>query len=187
MDVLGAVRALVAPVLTRVKLLAQRAVVRASDDAPRAATLSLAVLAREQLARVERFAHYGFTSRPPTGSEAIVLCLGGNRDHPVVVADEDRRERPAGGLAEGEVCVYAAGGARVYLRADGSVEIVAPGGVLVSGDVEVDGDLGVSGNVTAAGDVADGVGTLAALRSAYNVHVHSDPQGGSTGPPVPTV
>jgi phage baseplate assembly protein V len=168
-------RAMVGPVLHRVKLLAQRAVVRGSRDSSKAATLDLAVLARETLRGVERFAHFGLTSRPSPGAEVVVLCLGGNRDHPIVVADEDRRHRPAGQLAEGETCLYAQGGARIFLRADGSVEIVAPG------------DVSVTGSLDASGELADALGTLDALRQAYNVHVHSDPQGGSTGPPTPTV
>lgn len=180
-DLLATVRALLAPVLTRVKVLAQRAVVRSSADGGKALTLDLAVLARETLTGAERFAHFGFTSRPPAGSEVVVLCLGGNRDHPVVVADEDRRSRPTGELEEGEACLWAVGGARVFVRSDGSVEIAASGTLFVDGDVEV------TGNVTASGDLADAIGTLAALRAAYNVHTHTDPQGGVTGPPVPTV
>jgi len=186
-DVLRSLARLIEPVLHRVKGLAQRGVVRSSDDARRALTVSVGGLAGESLADVERLAHYGLTSRPPVGAEVVLLCLGGNRSHPVVVADEDRRERPAGELAEGEVCVYAAGGARVFLRADGSVEVEAPGDVTVNGKVTVTGDVEASGDVSAGGDVADLVGTLAALRTAYNAHVHPDPQGGSTGPPVPTV
>lgn len=174
-------RRLIEPVLHRVKLLAQRGVVRASNDATKAQTLEVAVLARETLQEVERFAHFGLTTRPPIGAEVIVLCLGGGRDHPVVVADEDRRARPAGELAEGETCIYATGGARIVLRADGSVEVEA------AGDLKVTGKLSVTGDMEASGNVKDLVGTLAALRSAYNVHVHSDPQGGTTGPPVPTV
>lgn len=179
-DLLSTVRALVAPVLHRVKLLAQRAVVRSSDDARKAQTLDLAVLSRESLSRVERFAHFGLTSRPPAGAEVLVLSLGGNRDHPVVVADEDRRHRPVGQLAEGETCLYATGGVRIFLRADGTVEVLASGGVTISGSLDVGGD------VVSAGELADALGTLDALRQAYNMHVHSDPQGGSTGPPVPT-
>lgn len=180
-DMLQTIRALVAPALNRVKLLAQRGVVRSSNDAPKAQTLTVAVLARESLTDVERFGHYGFTSRPADGAEVIVLCLGGNRDHPVVVAEEDRRARPAGELAQGDVCLYAQGGARIILRASGAIEVEAPG------DVTVNGSLAVSGDVEAGGDVADVVGTLAALRTAYNAHTHTDPQGGVTGPPVPTV
>jgi len=175
------VRRLVEPVLHRVKVLAQRAVVRSSTDTTKAQTLELAVLSRETLREVERFAHFGLTTRPPTGSEVVVLCLGGNRDHPIVVADEDRRARPVATLAEGEVCLYASGPARIFVRADGSVEVVA------SGDLKVAGKVAVTGDVEATGNVSDLVGTLAALRSAYNVHTHSDPQGGTTGPPVPTV
>lgn len=174
MDVVAVVRRLVEPVLHRVKLLAQRGVVRASNDGTKALSLELAVLSKETLREVERFAHFGLTSRPPAGAEVVVLCLGGGRDHPVVVADEDRRERPTGVLGAGETCIYATGGARIVLRANGSVEITAAG------------DLKVTGNVDATGNVKDSIGTLAAFRTAYNSHTHSDPQGGTTGPPVPT-
>lgn len=179
-DLLETVRSLVEPALRRVKLLASRGVVRSSDDQRKALALDLAVLAGETVRAAERFAHFGMTSRPPTGSEVVVLFIGGNRDHPIVVADEDRRSRPTGTLAEGETLIYSAGGARVLLKADGTVEVTA-GTLSASGDVEAAGD------VAAGGEVADGVGTLDALRQAYNVHVHPDPQGGSTGPPVPTV
>jgi len=178
--VIDLVRRLVEPVLHRVKVLAQRGVVRSSTDSTKAQTLELAVLSHETLREVERFAHFGLTSRPPTGAEVVVLCLGGNRDHPLVVADEDRRARPVGTLAEGEVCLYATGPARIYVRADGSVEIEA------TGDLKVTGKVAVTGDVEATGNVKDLVGTLAAFRTAYNAHTHSDPQGGTTGPPVPT-
>lgn len=174
-DTLSSLRAAIASVLHRVKVGAMRAVVRGSGDGTKAATLDLAVLAKETLSGVERFAHFGLTTRPPDGAEAVVLCLGGSRDKPVVVADEDRRHRPVGALAKGETCLYAQGGARIFLRANGSVEIVAPGDVLVTG------------NLVASGDLEDALGTLDALRQAYNVHVHANPEGGNVGPPVPTV
>lgn len=179
-DLLTTVRKLVEPILHRVKVLAQRGVVRSTDDSRKALEVQAAVLAGETLSRIERFAHFGFTSRPPVGAEVIVLCLGGNRDHPIAIADEDRRSRPVGLLAAGETVIYATGGALVHVKADGSVVVVAPGGASVQGDLEVSGD------VLAGGDVADAVGTLAALRIAYNAHTHTDPQGGVTGPPVPT-
>lgn len=178
---MGTLATLVGAALHRVKNLARRGVVRSSDDAHKALELEVAILAKETSRGVERFAHYGFTSRPKAGAEVVVISIGGERAHPIVVADEDRRERPTGALADGEVAIYAAGGARVFLRADGSVEIEAPGGVRINGGVEVTGDL------EASGDLADAIGTLDALRQAYNVHVHADPQGGTTGPPVPTV
>jgi phage baseplate assembly protein V len=188
-NLLQTVRALVRPVLDRVKTLAQRGVLRSSNDQKKAQELVVAVLAGETLSRVERLAHFGFLSRAPAGAEVVVLCLGGNRDHPVVVAEEDRRTRPLG-LAEGEAGLYSVGGgtlkARITLRADGSVEVLAPGKVKVTGDVEVTGKLTTTANLEAGANVKDSVGTLAAFRTAYNSHTHSDPQGGTTGPPVPT-
>jgi hypothetical protein len=58
------------------------------------------------------------------------------------------------------------GTAKIELTADGKVNIIAPGGVHVTGT------LGASGEIT-----ANSTHTVSA-------HTHSDPQGGSTGGPV---
>jgi len=169
------------PLASRVRLIVARAVLRALEEGRKVRTLQLAVLKGETMGSVEHFQHFGFSSRPPLGTEVVIVCAGGSRDHAIAIADEHRPSRPAGLLASGEVVVYAEGGARVHVKADGSVVITAAGGV------EVSADLDAAGNVSAGGDVADGIGTLSALRAAYNIHVHADPQGGTTGPPVPTV
>ena len=44
------------------------------------------------------------------------------------------------------------------------------------------GSFSVDGDITSTGDVSDGVGALSGLRGHYNIHTHTDPQGGSTGP-----
>lgn len=178
---LEAFRRLLEPLANRVRLAVSRAILRALDDARQVQEVQLTALAGETMGRVERFAHFGFSSAPPVGSEAVIVCVGASRDHAIVIADEHRASRPAGVLAAGEAIVYAQGGARVHVKADGSVVVTASGGVQVSHDLEAGGDI------IAGGQVADLIGTLDALRQAYNVHVHPDPQGGSTGPPVPTV
>jgi phage baseplate assembly protein V len=176
------VRRIVAPLVARARLAVARAVVRLVDDARALQTLQVQTLAGETLGRVERFQEYGFTSHPPaSGSEGVVVFALGARDNPLAIAVEHRASRPKGATAAGEVLLYNGAGVRVLLRNDGAVVVTAAGGLEASADVEAGGD------VRAAGDVEDGVGTLAALRTAYNMHTHPDPQGGSTGPPVPTV
>lgn len=63
--------------------------------------------------------------------------------------------------------------------------------VTMTGNLQVDGNITTMGNVTAVGDVSgadvsDGSGSLSNNRTKYNMHTHSDPQGGSTGTPTPT-
>lgn len=42
-------------------------------------------------------------------------------------------------------------------------------------------------NVESQTEVKDAVGTMSTMRSQYNGHTHSDPQGGSVGPPSPAM
>jgi phage baseplate assembly protein V len=72
----------------------------------------------------ERFQNYGFTSAPHAGAEVVVVNVGGDGSHPIVIAIDDRRYR-INGLAGGEVCVYDDLGQRITLYRD-RVEIEAP-------------------------------------------------------------
>jgi phage baseplate assembly protein V len=75
---------------------------------------------------IERIQEYGFSSVPLPGAEGVALAVGGNRDHLVIVAMDDRRYRPTG-QAGGEVSLYNHTGASVALKADGSIVVVAAG------------------------------------------------------------
>jgi phage baseplate assembly protein V len=110
------------PLRSRVIGMVARAVVRSVNDARKLQEVELAVMGSERLAKAEHFQAYGLTSRAHAGAEAVVVFAQGNRDHPLVVAVDNRAHRPTG-LAEGEVMVYAAGGQRVHLKADGSIKI----------------------------------------------------------------
>lgn len=179
-------RRLLLPLATRIRTLATRGVVLLSNDATRAQSLQVGALAGETLDPVERFGEFGFTSRPPRGSEVLVVCLGGDRSHPIVVATENREARPRN-LAEGDVGLYsAAGGAavvRLTLRASGVLEITAPGGVTIAGDVSIDGNLSVDGDASATGDVSDAAGSMQEIRDVFNAHTHT--HGGSAGTTSP--
>jgi phage baseplate assembly protein V len=96
--------------------------VRLVADSGGLQVLQLGVLDGETRDGVERVQQYGFTSVPLSGAEAVVLFVGGRRDHGLVVAVDDRRYRLRD-LAPGEVALYASAGQRMHLKADGSIDV----------------------------------------------------------------
>lgn len=157
-----------------------RAVVKLVDDDAKMQLLQIEALKGEVRDRAERFQNYGFTSVPLPGAEAVVIFPGGQREHPLVIAVDDRRYRLKA-LAAGEVALYTDQGDYVHLKRDGNIEIKASTEVVLDVPlVTMTGDLTVNGTVTGETDViADGI-------SGKN-HVHSGVQGGpsNTGAPVP--
>lgn len=99
------VERLVWPLRRRVMLMVGRAVLALVDDDPQLQVLQVRALRGETIDRAERFQQYGFTGVPEEGAEVVVVCPGGIRQHPLVIAVDDRRHRPTG-LRKGEVCVY---------------------------------------------------------------------------------
>ncbi len=180
---LDAMRRMLAPLHRRVMLLAGRGVVKLTDDAPKLQTVQLELLARDVRGRVERFQEYGFTSVPHPGAEAVVICIGGNRDHMIALATEDRRYRPTD-LKPGQTMIYDSSGTRLLLGADGTVEILAAVKVTVKCPlVRIEGNLEVTGEIKDRAD-ADGT-TVEFVRNRFNQHVHSNPEGGNVGPANP--
>jgi phage baseplate assembly protein V len=176
----GSLTRLLAPLQRRIWALVARAVVRTVDEGGARQTLQLELLTGEVRDRVERFQQFGFYGRPPAGAEAVALFISGDRAQGIVVAVEHRDERPMD-LADGEVCVRAAGGTEIRVRADGTVLVRAGAGVRVEA-----AQLEVTGDIVAGGNVRDGAGTLAAVRDTYNLHTHPE-TGAVTGPPTPPV
>jgi phage baseplate assembly protein V len=134
--VIAALAKMLRPIQTRVTNLVARAVVQLVDDGRKLQLVQLGVGPDETRAGVERFQEYGFTSVPLPGSEAVVLFVGGHRDHGLVVAVDDRRYRMKD-LQPGDVALYNAAGAFVLLKADGSIEVTAKAG----SDVVLNGGL----------------------------------------------
>jgi phage baseplate assembly protein V len=166
------------PLARRVMLMVARGVVRAARDDHQLAELELSLLKGETLGRLERFGALGLTSVPMEGAEAIALFLGGNRDHGIVIAVEDRSYRPRN-LQPGETAVYGAASSLILLRADGSI-LLRP----TAGEVIIEGSLTVSGDVRDQGLTGR---SMREMRDIYDLHVHPDPQGGTSGPPTPTM
>jgi phage baseplate assembly protein V len=172
-----AVARLVAPLKRRVLLTVGRAVLTAVNDATKAQSVQLTGLADEVCDDVERFQEYGFTSVPLADCEAVLVAVGGNRAHGIVVATEDRRYRPTG-LAAGEVALYtSANGKRVFLKADGTVNIgTSPSDFVALATL-------VKNEITALRN------TVNSLVSTFNAHGHTGAAvvGGVTGTSSATV
>jgi len=79
----------------------------------------------------EYMQHYGFSSRPLEGAEAVLIRDG---NHIVMIASEDRRYRV--GLEGGEVCLYTDEGDQIRLKRD--KEIYIKSGNKLTAEVEND-------------------------------------------------
>jgi Bacteriophage Mu Gp45 spike protein len=84
----------------------------------------------------ESFQHVGFGSRAPGQAEVIVVHVGGEAEHPVIVATRDRSTQVA--LAKDETAIWNSK-VIVKITADGVVEIGTPGAALTPLDELVHG------------------------------------------------
>jgi len=133
----------------------------------------------------ELFQHYGFSSAPLAGAEYLVVPVGGNSKHSVVVASEDGRYRIK--LQDGEVSLYTDEGDYVHMKRGRAVEIVTDTLVVKAGIkvrfetplVEMTGDQYVDGGIKADSEISDHTRTMQADRDIYNGHDHG-------GGPTPT-
>jgi phage baseplate assembly protein V len=169
----------IAALRRRVMLMVSRAVVKLADDRKSLQQLQLALLPGELRDAVERFQEYGFTSVPLPGAQGILLCVSGNRDHPVAVAVDDRRYRKAD-LQLGEVAVYDHAGNFIHFRNDGVIHIRAAVKLLVETPLmEVTGDI-----IDRTADAHNTL-TVDAMRGVYDQHIHPEnDNGGPTNPPI---
>lgn len=100
--------------LTRIRK-AFRAVLTRVNSTGQIQTVQARALAGEQLQDNELFQHYGFTSTPLPGTMAVILPLGGNTSHGVIIATEHGSYRLVG-LKPGEVALYTDEGAKIVLK-----------------------------------------------------------------------
>lgn len=107
-----------APLARRVSNMTARGVVSVVNAASKIQGLQVKLLADEIKDGLEHFENYGFTAHPKVGAEALVVFLGGDRSHGIVVATPDRRFRLTG-LEEGEVALYDDLGHYIKLARDG--------------------------------------------------------------------
>lgn len=161
-----------------------------SDDSKTAQILQVKLNDSETRDGTPRIAEFGFTSRPPLGSDVLIVFLGGDRSKGVVVATAHQASRPTN-LQEGEAMVYDLWGKSIYLTKSGGIIVDAKGTpVTVNNATTVTINaaeavqmntpvLRVSGNIEAGGNVKDKVRTMAADRTLFNQHTNGS---GTTTP-----
>jgi phage baseplate assembly protein V len=150
-----------------------RCVIGTVNTAPNIALMQAAGLAGEKVQDNELFQHYGFSSNPPAGSQAIVLPLGGKTSQAVIIATEHGSYRIKN-LKSGEVAIYTDEGDSIILKRNHLIEATTQTfKINATTKVEMNTPLlQVNG-----GDVkADAI--------SLKTHVHPDPQGGNTDAPA---
>lgn len=94
---------------------------------------------------VELWQHFGLASRPPAGSEALLVKVDGDAEQPIAIVTQNRGERPSG-LADGDTVLYGKSSgsnqASVKTRADLDVDLVPGAAEFVNvGGAKGDGAL----------------------------------------------
>mgnify|MGYP001575240472 CR=1 FL=1 len=133
----------------------------------------------------ELFQHYGYTSAPLPGAEYIVIPVGGNSNHAVVVASEDARYRIT--LKDGEVAIYSDEGDHVHLKRGRVIEVETETLLVKAGTkvrfetplIESTGKIHAESDIQSDAEVIDQVRSMQADRDIYNEHQHGNS-------PVPT-
>ncbi|MBI2769985.1 MAG: phage baseplate assembly protein [Burkholderiales bacterium] len=136
---------MIARVAGKLRLAIGRAILGATNDAPKLQELQIEAREGEVRDKVEHFQHYGYTSVPFPGCEGVVFAVGGSTDHLVGHGFDDRRYRPKG-LEAGEVCAYTdedggeglhrihfKRGRVIELRAGPSTIVMSPEGIFLTG------------------------------------------------------
>ncbi|PHJ82013.1 hypothetical protein VF14_18380 [Nostoc linckia z18] len=168
------------PLHQRIMMAVGRGVVRLVDDSLKMQAMQVTLMEGETRATVERFQNYGFTSHPQPGAECIGLAIGGNRDHCVIIAVDDRRFRLKS-LAPGEVALYTDEGDVIHLKRGRTIEVTTQT-FLVKAGTKVRFE---TPTLECTGDIVDQAGgnarTMAGMRGVFNAHTHPE-NGGTTSP-----
>lgn len=175
MNVLRAINKASAGMRGRINLMVGRAVLTAITTGKRQFA-EIRILDGEVRSKIERVENFGFTSLPLPGSQAVVLSVGGNRDHSVLVAVDTPACRLEI-LESGEAAVYNADGDYIHVKRGGEIIIKASSKVIVDTPrMEVTGDLI---DQTASGNSR----TIQDMRDIFDSHTHDESIGSTTAVP----
>ena len=167
-------------------------------------------LADETLQDVELMQQFGFTSVPPANTQAVILPIGGQTTHGIVIATENGSFRVKN-LQGGEVAVYDESGSSIVLKKGRLIEIdcdvlkinaatkvdissplvetdqvfTAQGQINGNGGMAVQGGSGASftGNVEQRDGSFTTDGDVTANGKSLINHTHRGDSGGVTGQP----
>jgi phage gp45-like len=162
--------------VVRLDTLASLGHVLTVDDSGDYQVVTTGLLADEQR-ELQRLSLFGLHGVPPEGCAVLAVFPGGDRTHGYVVADTLADARPRN-WQTGEAGLYSLFNSLIRLKADGTLHILAPNGVVFdcpSGGVTF--NVGATDTVAATGQVADLNGTMQEMRTTYNGHNH-----GGAGP-----
>lgn len=163
-----------------------------SDDSKSAQLLQVKLNDSETRDGTPRIAEFGFTSRPPTDSDVVIVFLAGDRSKGVVIATAHQASRPTS-LLEGESMLYDLWGKSIYLTKSGGIIVEAGAApvtvnnataVTINAAQEVQMNtpvLRVSGDIEAGGNIKDKIRTMAEDRTLFNQHTN----GAGTTTPSP--
>jgi phage baseplate assembly protein V len=181
---------LLEPLRRRIALMVTRAVVTSVNDVMKLQSVQVKMLSGETR-EYERLQQYGFSAKPYTGSDALVLCIDGNREHGLVISVDDKRYRLAS-LEEGAVALYNKDGASVHLKKDGEILVSSGAGdtIEMTKDREIkitaQSKVAIDATVIELGATAlEAVLKGESFMTCFNSHMHT---GGFTVPTsTPTV
>lgn len=167
-------------------------------------------LADETLQDVELMQQFGFTSVPPANTQAVILPIGGQTTHGIVIATENGSFRLKN-LQGGEVAIYDESGSSIVLKKGRLIEIdcdvlkinattkvdissplvetdqvfTAQGQINGNGGMAVQGGSGASftGNVQQSGGSFTTDGDVKAGIISLSNHKHTGDSGGKTSQP----
>ena len=108
---------ILAPLKREMKTMIVRGLARLIDDEQVIQRLQVESFADDVRDNVENFGSYGFKSHPPVNSEVIMVNVGGNNEHSVAIASENREVlRSIPSLKEGDSIQYNKEGAYTLLK-----------------------------------------------------------------------
>ena len=203
MDIRDQLNRFIAPLMTRIRNVASRGVIKIVNDNMKIQQIQASLLAGELKNGIEHYQNYGFTSVPLAGMETLVVFCGGDRSNGVVVATGDRKFRVKN-MQPGEVAIYTDEGDVIKLArgrkiqvstlhlevnaaedisyATKKLNINATHSVNITTPI-----INASQNISAGGDINDKKSTMQEMRDIYNPHSHPGDSGGQTGTPSATM
>ena len=125
-----------------------RGVVDLADDSRKMQENQVRLLEGELISNAERAQQYGFSSHPLPGAECFVVFCGAAREHPVILAVDDRRYRVKDSKP-GEVVIYTDEGDTITLKRGNVIEVAGKGDVIVKAGRTVSVEAGTSVAITA--------------------------------------
>lgn len=104
------------PLKSRIMSMVGRCIVKVIDDSKDLQIIQLKGFDNETLEDVENVQDYGFAFHPPKDtSEAVIVCLGGQREGALAIRVANRTYRLKN-LAEGEVALYSDEGDKIHFQ-----------------------------------------------------------------------